>query len=121
MTDIAKMYGNISYAPLGTFEINSLGVDYFASRKLFVLENIYWNIYLVVYKDDIARTTNINTGISVGVAVAVIFIGLICSVVISYMITEPLKYLESQFNKIKTFGETDRIYTSLPNVHLVGK
>ncbi|EFC45367.1 adenylate cyclase 1-like protein [Naegleria gruberi] len=78
----------------------------------FKLENIVWNVFLVVYADDISRTVNINTAISVGVAVFVIIVGLLTSVLIGYMITEPLKYLEKQFMKIKKFDLTSVHFTS---------
>ncbi|EFC38405.1 predicted protein [Naegleria gruberi] len=124
MSGIAAKYSNLTSSP-SDFEFTSKGVDYLISRLSFSLENIRWNVFLVVYKSDIAKTTNINTGISVGVAVAVVIVGLILSIGIGYLITQPLRYLESQFFLIKKFDlenvnfisskfrEVNRIYEDL--------
>ncbi|KAG2392180.1 hypothetical protein C9374_012432 [Naegleria lovaniensis] len=102
MQDLKNKYGSLNDMPQ-TVEVNSLGIDYIIHKMEYSFQNIRWNVFLVVYKEDIARTTNMNTYISVGVAAGVIIIGILCSIVIGYIITHPLRYLEKQFMKIKTF------------------
>ncbi|KAG2386080.1 hypothetical protein C9374_003229 [Naegleria lovaniensis] len=111
MSDIKKQYGKMSETPQ-SFEINSLGIDYMIRRMEFVLENIRWNVYLIVYTEDVSKTTTINTAISAGVATAVIIVGLLLSIVIGRVITGPLTYLEKQFMKIKKFDLVNVKFTS---------
>jgi len=108
MTDIKLAYGSLSNSS-EYFSISSLGVNYFITRTPFIYENIRWNVFLVVYKDDIEHATNVNTGISVAVSVFVCFLGLVASILIGHLITQPLRYLEGEFTKIKKFD--------LENVH----
>ncbi|EFC43973.1 predicted protein [Naegleria gruberi] len=126
MSELAQKYGNLSSVPnTGAIHFASKGVDYFISRRSFYLENISWNVFLIVYKSDVEKVSNINTAISVGVCVGVILLGLVMSALLGHWITKPLRYLERQFNQIKTFslenvefrsssfGEMNRIYKHL--------
>ncbi|KAG2378859.1 hypothetical protein C9374_008007 [Naegleria lovaniensis] len=108
MKDIKDRYESMHSTPY-SFQISSLGVDYRISRLPFTLENIQWNVFLIVYSEDVSRTTTINTGISIGVAAVVIVLGLMTSVVIGYLITQPLRYLERQFMQIKKF-DLDKVH-----------
>ncbi|KAF0978701.1 hypothetical protein FDP41_002521 [Naegleria fowleri] len=111
MQQVKDLYGSLNQTPR-QIEVNSLGVDYIIQKMEYSFQNIQWNVFLVVYKEEIARTTNINTYISVGVAVGVVTIGILCSVVIGYVISQPLRYLEKQFMKIKTFDLERVIFIS---------
>ncbi|KAF0983002.1 hypothetical protein FDP41_010980 [Naegleria fowleri] len=111
MQQVKSTYGSIASTP-DIFQISSLGIDYRISRMQFTLENIRWNVFLIVYSEDVSRTTTITTAISIGVAVAVIVLGLITSVLIGYLITQPLRYLKSQFMKIKRFDLDQVHFTS---------
>ncbi|EFC46929.1 predicted protein [Naegleria gruberi] len=124
MTDLKNQYGDMSKVPSYS-QITSKGVEYFVSKMDYQYLNVRWNLYMVIYKSDIQRVTNINTGISVAVAVVVIGVGIICGVFIGHIVTKPLRFLEDQFSKIKTFDlnscnfissqfkEVDRIYEHL--------
>lgn len=111
MKDIANKYGALSNTP-DSFQINSMGVDYLIYRMNFELENLSWNVYMVIYMEDVTKTSTINTGISIAIATVVIFIGLLMSIVIGYLITHPLRYLKNQFMKIKKFDLDKMSFTS---------
>ncbi|KAG2389292.1 hypothetical protein C9374_013852 [Naegleria lovaniensis] len=109
MRDIRDKYGNMSNIP-NFFQITSLGTDYMIYKMEYKTENLRWLVYMVIYKEDVTRTSTINTGISVGVAAAVIIVGLIMCVLIGHIITQP--YLKAQFKKIKKFDLEKVHFTS---------
>ncbi|EFC37947.1 predicted protein [Naegleria gruberi] len=102
MKDVRSQYGNLKEIP-SFFQIYSLGVGYDISKVDYKFLNVHWILYMVVFKSDVEKTTNINSGISVGVAIVVIVFGVVCSFIIGHLVTDPLRFLENQFLKIKTF------------------
>ncbi|KAG2389273.1 hypothetical protein C9374_013833 [Naegleria lovaniensis] len=127
MQSLASQFGgNLNNAPsLQGLQVTSKGSDYRVTRFKFEILNLKWNVFFVMYQEDLQKTTNLNTGISVGVALGCSLIGLLMSIMIGWMITQPMKYLERQLGLIKKFdldkvhfssspfGEVSSIYKSL--------
>ncbi|KAL9648359.1 hypothetical protein ABK040_001938 [Willaertia magna] len=70
MKQIATTYGNLSNTP-NLMEVSSMGVGYSVFRDLYTIENIAWNLFIVIETGEIEESINISTGATVGVAVAV--------------------------------------------------
>ncbi|KAL9648349.1 hypothetical protein ABK040_001928 [Willaertia magna] len=124
MKQIAENYKNLSNTPT-SFKISSMGVAYTIFIDLYTIENMAWNLFIVVETGEIEESINISTGITVGVAVAVAIVGIFAAVLIGHVTTSPLSHLEEEFMKIKlmefdkvnfissTFKEVDNIFLYL--------
>ncbi|KAL9643166.1 hypothetical protein ABK040_001654 [Willaertia magna] len=124
MKQIAENYKNLSNTPT-SFKTSSMGVAYTIFRDLYTVENMAWNLFIVVETGEIEESINISTGITVGVAVAVAIVGIFAAVLIGHVTTSPLSHLEEEFMKIKlmefdkvnfissTFKEVDNIFLYL--------
>ncbi|EFC42421.1 hypothetical protein NAEGRDRAFT_80465 [Naegleria gruberi] len=98
---------------------------FFIVKSNFTLVNLEWNVFIVVDKQEVEMVTNITTGVSVGITILIIIVGVIMSITIGHIVTNPFTILEREFMKIKTmeldqvnitaskFKEVDLIYLYL--------
>ncbi|KAL9641689.1 hypothetical protein ABK040_013193 [Willaertia magna] len=122
MKQIATTYGNLSNTP-NLMEVSSMGVGYSVFRDLYTIENIAWNLFIVIETGEIEESINISTGATVGVAVAVAIVGVLVAVLIGHFTTSRLGQLEQQFMKIKMmeFDKVDfvsSIFKEVDNIFL---
>ena len=105
--------------------INDGGISYIVSFSKYIIDNLEWNVFLVIYEEDVFQSLIMASGISIGVLAAVTVIGVILSIVLGSFIAHPLKRLEEQFALIKIldleevhvsrspFKEINNIFNSL--------
>lgn len=107
MKQIAAQYGSLTSAP-NLLSIMSAGVEYYVVKTEYVIENLRWNLFIVVEKAEVEQATNISTGISIAVTFVIAILGVTFSILIGHVTTAPLRKLEQEFQKIKTM-EFDQV------------
>ncbi|KAG2378600.1 hypothetical protein C9374_008239 [Naegleria lovaniensis] len=125
MRSLFMLYGNDQNMIPPVSYIRDSGVSYIVSSSKYTMDNMKWNVYLIVYEEDIFHSLIVASGISIGVFAAVTIVGVILSVVLGSIIARPLKKLEEQFSLIKVldlneislwqspFKEINNIFQSL--------
>ncbi|EFC47539.1 predicted protein [Naegleria gruberi] len=100
MKEISVKYGDLNELPKRITETVN-GIGYIISHYTYKIDNLKWNVYFVVYQEEVIASLTMTTGISVGVAVTVMIIGVIVSFIIGFIVSKPMKALERQFELIK--------------------
>ncbi|EFC35967.1 predicted protein, partial [Naegleria gruberi] len=103
------------------------GVSYIITPYKYVLENMQWNIFFVLYESEVTEALILTTSISIGVTVGIIVLGIVGSFVTGLVVSRPMKFLEKQFERIKVldlgsvsnnssmFREVNSIFNNLKN------
>ncbi|KAG2386452.1 hypothetical protein C9374_002196 [Naegleria lovaniensis] len=101
------------------------GVAYLVSSSPFSLYNLKWRLTLVFEENEIKEGVITSSYIMIGVTCAVALLGVTISVVVGYIVTNPLSKLQQDFKKIEIldlsnikprtsiFSEAKSIYSSL--------
>ncbi|EFC37223.1 hypothetical protein NAEGRDRAFT_59796 [Naegleria gruberi] len=78
-------------------------ISYIITPLKYRLENVDWNIFFILYEQEVTATLMLTTYISIGVTAGVVIIGLLSSLFIGLVVSRPMKFLEKQFKLIKVF------------------
>ncbi|KAF0982228.1 hypothetical protein FDP41_011683 [Naegleria fowleri] len=105
--------------------IESNGINYLVSSTPFVYTNLKWRMTLVFEENEIKKGIIISSYVILGVTLGVTGLGILMSVVIGWMVTNPFIHLQEDFKKIEVldlanikersafFSEEKSIYSSL--------